>query len=116
MPRSAREEELVTAAKARLDRLRLFPRPVDVRRVRVRSTPWLFGLPWFRRFRGYAIGPLVLVRMPMADVPEDLVVHELCHVWQFQHRPLRMWTSYLWQGYRDNEHEVQARAAVSETR
>ena len=23
-----------------------------------------------------------------------------------------MWLSYLWQGYRDNEHEIEARAAA----
>jgi hypothetical protein len=27
-----------------------------------------------------------------------------------------MWLSYLWQGYRDNEHEIEARAAVRRTR
>src|SRR3954454_24632786 len=38
--------------KARLDRLDLYPRPVDARRVRVLHTPWLLALPWFRRFDG----------------------------------------------------------------
>ena len=27
-----------------------------------------------------------------------------------------MWLSYLWQGYRDNEHEIEARAAARRTR
>ena len=49
-------------------------------------------------------------------VDEDLVVHELCHVWQDQHRRWRMWTSYLYQGYRNNPHEVEARRAAAETR
>ncbi len=113
--RSAREAELLRGAKARLDRLDLYPRPVDLRRVRILSTPWLFRIPGFRRFHGYEIGPLILVRRPLDEVSENLVVHELTHVWQHQHRPLRMWLSYLWQGYRDNEHEVEAREAVRQT-
>jgi hypothetical protein len=114
--RSERERTLIRAAKRRLDTLSLYPVPVDVRRVRVLSTPWLFRLPGFRRFHGYEAGPLILVRRPLDDVSEDLVVHELTHVWQHQHRPLRMWLSYLWQGYRDNEHEIEAREAVRRTR
>jgi hypothetical protein len=27
-----------------------------------------------------------------------------------------MWLSYLWQGYRDNEHEIEARHATATTR
>jgi len=84
-------------------------------RVRVFSTPWLFRVPGFRRFRGYEAGPWIFVKMPLASAPEDLIVHELCHVWQDQHRRVRMWLSYL-RGYHDNPHEVQARAAVIETR
>ena len=84
--------------------------------MRILSTPWLFAVPGFRRFHGYELGPLIFVKRPLEQVSEDLVVHELCHVWQSQHRWLRMWTSYLWQGYRDNPHEVQARAAVRLTR
>jgi hypothetical protein len=103
-------------AKARLDRLDLYPRPVDLRRVRVVHAPWLFSVPGFRRFWGYEAGPLILVRRPLAQVSDDLVVHELCHVWQSQHRHVRMWLSYLYEGYRHNRHEVEARAAVSMTR
>jgi hypothetical protein len=114
--RSPRERALLLAAKARLDLLDLYPRPVSLRRVRILSTPWLFRVPGFRRFHGYEAGPLILVRRPLDRVSEDLVVHELTHVWQHQHRPVRMWLSYLWQGYRDNEHEVQAREAVRRTR
>lgn len=114
--RRALERHLVAAAKRRLDRLALYPRPVRTARVRLRHAPHVFRLPWFRRFRGYAIGPLVLLRMPLEDAPEDLIVHELCHVWQFQHRPVRLWLSYVWQGYRHNEHEIQARDAVARTR
>ena len=42
--------------------------------------------------------------------------HELCHVWQDQHQRLRLWTSYLIKGYRNNPHEIEARRAVAETR
>ena len=41
-------------AKARLDRLDLYPRPVRIDRVRVLVWPWLFRLPWLRRFDGCA--------------------------------------------------------------
>ena len=114
--RTATERRLLAAAKTRLDRLVFYPRPVDVRRVRILHTPWFFRVPGLRRFRGYEIGPLILLAMPLEEVSEDLVTHELCHVWQDQHRRARMWLSYLWQGYRDNEHEVQARAAARLTR
>lgn len=117
MPRrSDRERALLRAAKARLDGLDLYPTPVDVRRVRILSAPWLFRIPGFRRFFGYELGALILCRRPLEQVSEDLVVHELTHVWQHQHRPVRMWLSYLWQGYRANEHEIEAREAVRRTR
>jgi hypothetical protein len=115
-PRSAAEHAVLAAAKARLDRLALYPTPVDVRRVRILHTPWLFELPWFRRFDGYEAGPFIFLRRSLEQTSEDLVVHELCHVWQSQHRFLRMALSYLWQGYRDNRHEVEARYATSATR
>jgi hypothetical protein len=77
-------------------------------------TPWLFRLPWFRRFDGYAVHGAILLRS--ADSPEDLIVHELCHVWQMQHRPLWMPISYVLAGYWNNPYERQARAAVELTR
>jgi hypothetical protein len=103
-------------AKARLDTLELYPRPVRMRRVRLVSAPWLFRLPWFRRFDGYTMWELILVRAPVADVGDDLVTHELCHVWQMQHHPLAMPLSYLYRGYRDNPNEVEARLAATTTR
>lgn len=115
MARSELEATILTRAKARLDRLDYYPRPVRIDRVRILHAPWLFRLPGFRRFRGYEVGPLILTRMPLGSVPEDLVVHELCHVWQDQHRRLRMWLSYLG-GYRANRHEVEARRAVIDTK
>ena len=114
--RSPRERELLTAAKARLDRLALYPEPVRMRHVRILHTPWLFRVPGFRRFVGYECGPLILVKRPIAETTNDLVTHELCHVWQDQHRRAAMWLSYLWEGYQDNRHEVEARFAAAATR
>ena len=85
-----------------------------IRRVRVLTTPWLFALPWFRHFDGYALHGTILLRD--ADAPDDLVVHELCHVWQMQHHPLRMPLSYLRTGYARNPYEREAHAAVTQTR
>jgi hypothetical protein len=110
------ETAALQRAKARLDRLDLYPRPVRIDRVRILHTPSLFRIPGFRRFRGYEVGPLILTRRPLAEVSDDLLVHELCHVWQDQNRRLRMWLSYLYRGYRNNPHEVEARRAAAETR
>jgi hypothetical protein len=104
----------VVRAKERLDRLDWYPRPVSIRRVRLFRAPWFFRLPWLRRFDGYALHGTILVREP--DPPEDLVVHELCHVWQMQHRPIAMPLSYLRSGYWNNAYEREARAAVERTR
>jgi hypothetical protein len=114
--RSLEETSALERAKARLDRLAFYPRPVRVARVRIIHVPWLFRLPWFRRFHGYEMVPLILIRLPLADASEDLIVHELCHVWQDQHRRVRLWTSYLHRGYGNNPHEIEARRAVAETR
>ncbi len=115
-PRTPAEAAELERARRRLARLDFYPRPVDVRRVRILHVPWFFRLPGLRRFAGYEIGPLILLRRPLADVSDDLVVHELCHVWQHQHRGMAMWASYLWHGYRLNPHEVEARAAARRTR
>ena len=112
------EEEVSPAARAALDAaaerlatLDWWPRPVRMDRVRLVSAPWLFRLPWFRRFDGYTMWDLILVRMPVRDAPGDLVTHELCHVWQMQHRPAAMPLSYLRHGYARNPYELEARAA-----
>ena len=115
-PPTPAERAAIARAKARLDRLDFYPRPVDVKSVRILHTPWLFRIPGFRRFDGYEVGPLILVKMPVDEASEDLIVHELTHVWQDQHRRLRMLLSYLWQGYRWNRHEIEAREAVRRTR
>jgi hypothetical protein len=75
-------------------------------------------VPGFRRFRGYATRHLILLKGPGID--EDLVAHELCHVWQLQHRALRVWLSYARPStftrdrtrYRANRYEVEARRAA----
>jgi hypothetical protein len=115
MRRSREEIAAILRAKERLDRLDFYPRPVNIGHVRILQVPWLFRLPWFRRFHGYEMGSLILIRRPLSETPDDLLVHELCHVWQDQHRRLRLWTSYLYRGYRNNPHEIEARRAVAET-
>ncbi len=106
----------LAAAKARLDRLDLYPRPVSLRGVRLLVVPWLFRLPWFRRFDGYAAHRTILLRSRALLADSDLITHELCHVWQMQHRPLRMPLSYLATGYRRNPYEREASEAVAGTR
>lgn len=101
-------------AKERLDRLDWWPRAVRIDRVRLVVAPWLFRLRPWRRFDGFATHLVVFVRS--ADVSDDLVTHELCHVWQMQHRPLRMPLSYLRTGYAANGYERQARLAAVRTR
>jgi hypothetical protein len=88
---------------------------VRIDRVRVVVWPWLFRLPWFNRFRGYAAWNLIALREPVEEVGDDLVTHELCHVWQMQHKPIRMPLSYL-RGYSSNPHELEAQQAVESTR
>jgi len=103
-------------AKARLDGLPLYPAPVSLRGVRVWVVPWLFRLPWFRRFDGYATHYAIFLRRAYRPgVDDDLVTHELCHVWQMQHRPLAMPLSYVRQGYAQNPYELEARQAAADT-
>lgn len=108
---SRRRREALERAKARLDPLALYPRPVSLRRVRILVVPWLFRLPWFRRFDGYALHVAILLRS--ADASDELIAHELCHVWQLQHRPVAMPLSYLRHGYERNPYELEARRAAA---
>jgi hypothetical protein len=112
----AGRREILERAKARLDRLALYPRPVRVDHVRLIVSPALFRLPWLRRFDGYAAWYTILLREPPTGLHDDLVCHELCHVWQMQHRPLAMPLSYLRTGYDRNPYEAEAREAVEATR
>jgi hypothetical protein len=105
----------LVSAKARLDRLDLYPRPVRIAGVRLVVSPRLFRLPWLRRFDGYATHRVIFLRDGAHVGHDDLVTHELCHVWQMQHHPLRMPFSYL-RGYARNAYEVEARRAVELSR
>ena len=78
--------------------------------------PWFVHLPCFSRFWGYAAHYLIVLRAPVDEVGDDLVTHELCHVWQMQHHPIRMPLSYLLTGYARNRYEEEARRAVDLTR
>jgi hypothetical protein len=108
--------DALARAKARLDTLALYPRPVRIDRVYVVSAPWLFALPWFRRFDGYTMWNLMLLRSPGLAADDDLVCHELCHVWQMQHHPIAMPLSYLRLGYANNPYEEEARRAAATPR
>jgi hypothetical protein len=115
-PMGELERAHLARARRRLAQLDFYPAPVRMRHVRIVHAPWLFRIPGFRRFAGYEAGPLIFVKRPLEAVSNDLVVHELCHVWQDQHRRAYMWLSYLWQGYRHNEHELEARESAARTR
>jgi hypothetical protein len=106
------ERAVLARAAARLAPLALYPEPLRIERVRILHVPWLFRLPWFRRFAGYNIGHLILLRNPVRQASDELVTHELCHVWQDQDHRLRMWVSYLVKGYSRNPHEIEARMAA----
>jgi hypothetical protein len=107
---------LLAAARARLEPLALYPRPPALAGVRIAVTPLLFRLPWLRRFDGYALWGTILLRRQPGAGDADLVCHELCHIWQLQHHPLRMPLSYLRHGYGANPYEQEARQAVAATR
>jgi hypothetical protein len=103
-------------AKARLDRHALYPRPVSLRGVHIWIVPWLFRLPWFRRFDGYSAHWTILLRSRALLDDETLVAHELCHVWQMQHHPLRVFRAWLTEPYEQNPFELEARRAVEDTK
>jgi hypothetical protein len=102
------KREALRRAKARLDREDFYPRPVSLRGVRIHIVPWLFRLPWFRRFDGYALHWTILLRSRAFLADEQLVTHELAHVWQMQHHPVRMPLSYVLLGYERNPYEREA--------
>ena len=101
-------------AKARLDRLDLYPRPVRLDRVGVLVAPWFFRLSRLRRYSGYTLRRTILFAQPRPS--DDLVTHELCHIWQMQHRPWHVTFKYLTTRYRRNPYELEARRAVARTR
>lgn len=103
----------VAHAKARLDTLDYYPDPVRIDRVRIHVAPWFFRIPGFRRYQGYAFWRTILLRS--ADASDGLVTHELCHIWQGQHRALDSILKHMTTRYRSNPYEIEARRA-SETR
>ena len=110
------EAELADAlarAKARLDTLDWYPEPVRIERVRILVTPWFFRIPGFRRYVGYAFWRTIVFKHPSPS--DDLLTHELCHIWQGQHRALHMSWKHVTTRYRSNPYELQARRAVAET-
>jgi hypothetical protein len=109
----AQERAVLQRCKARIEQLPLYPRPVAIEHVRIRTVPWLFALPWFRRFDGYTMWDLILLRTAALESDETLIAHELCHVWQMQHHPVRMPLSYLRSGYAHNRYEAEARRAAA---
>ena len=118
------ERAAIDRAWRRIQPLSLYPRPLDVRRVRIVSAPWLFRLPWFRRFDGYTIWSTILLREPLAGIDDELITHEAVHVWQGQNEWMRLWISYVKpstfigdrRGYWENPYELEARSAVARTR
>jgi hypothetical protein len=106
----------IERARKRLDRLDLYPKPVRTERVRLHTVPWFFRLPFFKRFDGYALHGRILLRRPPGEASDDLITHELCHVWQLQHHPIRMPLSYLVTGYKNSPWEREAREAAAATR
>jgi hypothetical protein len=104
-------------AKARLDELRLYPRPVRIERVRILVLPFFFRLPRLRRYRGYALWRTIVLREQLdGTASDDLLTHELCHIWQMQNRPVAAMVAWLRYGYDENPFELEARRAVRETR
>ena len=94
-PRRA-ERAAIARAAARLDRLALYPEPLDRAACGSCTCRGCSALPWFRRFRGYNMGHLILLARPLArGLRRPASRHELCHVWQDQDHRLRMWASYL---------------------
>jgi hypothetical protein len=110
----SRGEPALARAKARLDTLELYPAPVRVEGLRVVVLPLFFRLPKLRRYRGYALWKTILLRDPGAS--DDLLTHELCHIWQGQHRRLHMLWTYATTRYRQNPYEREACWAVDQTR
>jgi hypothetical protein len=107
----------LACAKARLDTLLLYPEPVRLDGVRLVVLPLFFRLPRLCRYRGYALWKTILLHQPPgAGASDDLITHELCHIWQGQHRRWHMLWTYATTRYRENPYEREARRAVTETR
>lgn len=110
---------LLARARARLERQELYPRPLR-RNVVVAVWPWFFRIPWYKRYVAYTlIRRIVLSAAPRDLIDrhgegwlENLLVHELCHVWQVQHHPIATALAHVRYRYRENPFEIEARAAA----
>jgi hypothetical protein len=87
---------------------------VRIDKVRVVVAPWFFKLPGFTRFYGYALVRTILLRK--AEATDNLITHELCHVWQMQHRPVHMMSTWFRTSYKENPYEREAHEADHSTR
>src|SRR3972149_957367 len=106
-------ETRLTKAKERLDSLDYYPEPVSLEGVRVRVSPWFFRL-LYPRFDGMALTRR-LILMRRADYSDDLLTHELCHIWQAQQDGLlATCRAYFAHEYMENPYEQEARRAVGE--
>jgi hypothetical protein len=114
--RTREEYQALKRAKATLDAFDFYPKKVKIDYVRILHVPWLFKLPWFRRFHGYEMGPLILLKHPLDQATPGLIAHELTHVWQDQDHRLSMWWSYIAGGYASNRHELEAREVQAAAR
>lgn len=86
-------------------------------RARIVVSPAFFRLPFMRRYHGYALWRTIVLRDPPEPArSDDLVTHELCHLWQGQHRRWHMLWTYALTPYRENPYEREARRAVASTR
>ena len=98
-------------AKERLDALDYYPEPVRIQSVRVVVASLFFRL-LYPRFAGLALTRR-LILMRRADYSDDLLTHELCHLWQVQQDGLlKTCRAYLMNKYEENPYEVEARMAV----
>ena len=113
---SAETRGRLARAKARLDRLDLYPHPVRIESLRVLTLPLVFRLPYFRRFDAYALWKTILLRRPLAATSDELLTHELCHIWQGQNRRWHVIYTYLTTSYERNPYELEARTAAAATR
>ena len=86
-------------------------------RIRILAAPWFFRIPGFWRYHGYAFWRTILLKsVDVSDASDDLVTHELCHIWQGQHRAVDMAWKHVTTRYRSNPYEIEARRAVEESR
>jgi hypothetical protein len=107
---------LLLRSKDRLDTLNLYPEPVKIDNVKIHVLPWLFEHVFpFTEFDGYALRRRILFRSLEMMLDEDLLTHELCHIWQQQHHPIWMPLSYWVKGYEGNRFELEAEEAVAAT-